>query len=123
LRNYRTYEEALTERDEAVLGLEMTHIKNRDMYCTIFSDFLSTVAFFIVRYALYLPEGTIGEMVMRTYSCLDSFDDRMGDKFSANRALSRYRNSRRQRFCNNYRKTSKLASALMKNHVTMQRVQ
>ncbi len=38
---------------EAVLAHELSHVKNRDMAVMTIASFLSTVAFYIVRYSLY----------------------------------------------------------------------
>jgi heat shock protein HtpX len=43
---------------EAVLAHELTHVKNRDMAVLTIASFLSTVAFYIVRYSLYF--GNMG---------------------------------------------------------------
>lgn len=42
---------------EAVLAHELTHVKNRDVMVMTIASFLSTVAFFIVRYSLYFGGG------------------------------------------------------------------
>lgn len=43
---------------EAVLAHELTHVKNRDMAILTIASFLSTVAFYFVRYSLYF--GNMG---------------------------------------------------------------
>lgn len=42
---------------EAVIAHELTHIKNRDVMVMTIASFLSTVAFFLVRYMLYFGGG------------------------------------------------------------------
>lgn len=42
-----------TQELEAVLGHELTHVKNRDMLVITIASFLSTVAWFIMRFSLY----------------------------------------------------------------------
>jgi heat shock protein HtpX len=42
---------------EAVLAHELSHIKNRDMTVLTIASFLSTVAFYFVRYSLYFKMG------------------------------------------------------------------
>jgi len=42
---------------EAVLAHELTHVKNRDVMVMTIASFLSTVAFYIVRYSLYFGGG------------------------------------------------------------------
>jgi len=41
---------------EAVLAHELSHVKNRDMAVMTIASFLSTVAFYIVRYSLYFGD-------------------------------------------------------------------
>ena len=42
---------------EAVLAHELSHVKNRDMAVLTIAGFLSTVAFYFVRYSLYFNMG------------------------------------------------------------------
>ncbi len=42
---------------EAVIAHELTHVKNRDVMVMTIASFLSTVAFFLVRYMLYFGGG------------------------------------------------------------------
>jgi heat shock protein HtpX len=42
-----------TQELEAVLGHELTHVKNRDVLVITIASFLSTVAWFIMRFSLY----------------------------------------------------------------------
>ena len=42
-----------TQELEAVLGHELTHVKNRDMLVITIASFLSTVAWFVMRFSLY----------------------------------------------------------------------
>ena len=42
---------------EAVLAHELSHVKNRDMAVLTIASFLSTVAFYFVRYSLYFNMG------------------------------------------------------------------
>ncbi|MGD9778308.1 zinc metalloprotease HtpX [Methanomethylovorans sp.] len=112
------------EELEAVLGHELTHIKNRDMTVLTIASFLSTVAFFIVRYALYFGgggnrrEGNGGLIVVWIVSLIVWVIS-----FLLIRALSRYREFSADRGAAIITgKPSKLASALMKISGTMQRV-
>jgi len=43
---------------EAVLAHELTHVKNRDVMVMTIASFLSTVAFFIVRYSFFFGGGS-----------------------------------------------------------------
>jgi heat shock protein HtpX len=43
---------------EAVLAHELSHVKNRDVMVMTIASFLSTVAFFLVRYLLYFGGGS-----------------------------------------------------------------
>jgi len=45
---------------EAVLAHELTHVKNRDVMVMTIASFLSTVAFFIVRYSFFFGGGGSG---------------------------------------------------------------
>ena len=112
------------EELEAVLGHELTHIKNRDMTVLTIASFLSTVAFFIVRYALYFGgggnrrEGNGGLILVWIVSLIV-----WAISFLLIRALSRYREFSADRGAAIITgKPSKLASALMKISGTMQRV-
>ncbi len=112
------------EELEAVLGHELTHIKNSDMTVLTIASFLSTVAFFIVRYALYFGgggnrrEGNGGLIVVWIVSLIVWVIS-----FLLIRALSRYREFSADRGAAIITgKPSKLASALMKISGTMQRV-
>lgn len=111
------------EELEAVIGHELSHIKNRDMAILTFASFISTIAFFIVRNALYMSGGDserrgnsiiviwIVSMVVWIIS------------FLLLRALSRYREYAADRGASVITgKPSKLASALMKISGNMQRV-
>lgn len=50
--------ERLDQRElEAVLAHELSHVKNRDMAIMTLASFLSTLAFYIVRYSLYFGGG------------------------------------------------------------------
>ena len=42
---------------EAVLAHELSHVKNRDMAVLTIASFISTLAFYIVRYSLYFGGG------------------------------------------------------------------
>jgi heat shock protein HtpX len=112
------------EELEAVLGHELTHIKNRDMTVLTIASFLSTVAFFIVRHALYFGgggnrrEGNGGLVLVWIASLIV-----WAISFLLIRALSRYREFSADRGAAIITgKPSKLASALMKISGTMQRV-
>ncbi|MGB3907143.1 MAG: zinc metalloprotease HtpX [Methanomethylovorans sp.] len=112
------------EELEAVIGHELTHIKNRDMTVLTIASFLSTVAFFIVRYALYFGgdgnkrEGNGGLIVVWIVSLIV-----WAISFLLIRALSRYREFSADRGAAIITgKPSKLASALMKISGTMQKV-
>jgi heat shock protein HtpX len=111
------------EELEAVLGHELTHIKNRDMMVLTIASFLSTVAFFIVRYALYFGgggnrKGNAGLILVWIVSMIVWIVS-----FLLIRALSRYREFSADRGAAIITgKPSKLASALMKISGMMQRV-
>ena len=112
------------EELEAVLGHELTHIKNRDMTVLTIASFLSTVAFFMVRYALYFTggnnrrDGNGGLILVWIVSMIVWVIS-----FLLIRALSRYREFSADRGSAIITgKPSKLASALMKISGTMQRV-
>lgn len=110
------------EELEAVIAHELSHVKNRDMTILTFASFISTIAFFIVRNAMFMGGG----------------DDKRGNNiivvwiismvvwvisFLLLRALSRYREYAADRGSAIITgKPSKLVSALMKISGNMQRV-
>ncbi|MFV9631319.1 MAG: zinc metalloprotease HtpX [Methanosarcinales archaeon] len=107
---------------EAVLAHELSHIKNRDMMVMTIASFLSTIAFFLVRYLLFFGGGRDKEsgsiMVAWIISLLVWIIS-----FILIRALSRYREFAADRgsalITSN---PSHLASALMKISGVMSRI-
>lgn len=107
---------------EAVLAHELSHIKNRDMMVMTIASFLSTIAFFLVRYLLFFGGGrdrdSGGIMAAWMASLLVWIMS-----FILIRALSRYREFAADRgsaiITSN---PSHLASALMKISGVMSRI-
>ncbi|MCK5216731.1 MAG: zinc metalloprotease HtpX [Methanosarcinales archaeon] len=107
---------------EAVLAHELSHIKNRDMMVMTIASFLSTIAFFLVRYLLFFGGGrdrdSGGIMVAWMVSLLVWIIS-----FILIRTLSRYREFAADRgsalITSN---PSHLASALMKISGVMSRI-
>lgn len=107
---------------EAVLAHELSHIKNRDMMVMTIASFLSTIAFFLVRYLLFFGGGrdrdSGGIMAAWVASLLVWIMS-----FILIRALSRYREFAADRgsaiITSN---PSHLASALMKISGVMSRI-
>lgn len=107
---------------EAVLAHELSHIKNRDMMVMTIASFLSTIAFFLVRYLLFFGGGrdrdSGGIMAAWVVSLLVWIIS-----FILIRALSRYREFAADRgsalITSN---PSHLASALMKISGVMSRI-
>lgn len=107
---------------EAVLAHELSHIKNRDMMVMTIASFLSTIAFFLVRYLLFFGGGrdrdSGGIMAAWMVSLLVWIIS-----FILIRALSRYREFAADRgsalITSN---PSHLASALMKISGVMSRI-
>jgi len=107
---------------EAVLAHELSHIKNRDMMVMTIASFLSTIAFFLVRYLLFFGGGrnreSGGIMAVWVVSLLVWILS-----FILIRALSRYREFAADRgsalITGN---PSHLASALMKISGVMPRI-
>ena len=107
---------------EAVLAHELSHIKNRDMMVMTIASFLSTIAFFLVRYLLFFGGGrdrdSGGIMAAWMVSLLVWIMS-----FILIRALSRYREFAADRgsavITSN---PSHLASALMKISGVMSRI-
>ncbi len=107
---------------EAVLAHELSHIKNRDMMVMTIASFLSTIAFFLVRYLLFFGGGrdrdSGGIMAAWIVSLLVWIIS-----FILIRALSRYREFAADRgsalITSN---PSHLASALMKISGVMSRI-
>ena len=107
---------------EAVLAHELSHIKNRDMMVMTIASFLSTIAFFLVRYLLFFGGGrdrdSGGIMAAWMASLLVWIIS-----FILIRALSRYREFAADRgsalITSN---PSHLASALMKISGVMSRI-
>jgi len=83
-----------SEEIEAVLGHEMSHIKNRDMMVLTIASFISTIAWFIMRWAMFMGmwgygdrrENNLGPMAIFVVSAIVWFIS-----FLLIRALSRYR--------------------------------
>lgn len=100
---------------EAVLAHELSHIKNRDMMVLTLASFLSTVAFYIMRYSLFFGYGSRrrdsrGLVLIWLISALVWFLS-----FFLLRALSRYREFSADRGSAAITgQPSNLASALMK---------
>ncbi|MDD4749088.1 MAG: zinc metalloprotease HtpX [Methanosarcinaceae archaeon] len=100
---------------EAVLAHELSHIKNRDMIVLTLASFLSTVAFYIMRYSLFFGYGSRrrdsrGLVLIWLISALVWFLS-----FFLLRALSRYREFSADRGSAAITgQPSNLASALMK---------
>ena len=80
------------EEIEAVIGHELSHIKNRDVAVITIASFLSTVAFFIMRWAMFMGmfggrrENGLAPIALFTVSALVWLIS-----FLLIRALSRYR--------------------------------
>ncbi len=83
-----------SEEIEAVLGHEMSHVKNRDMMVLTVASFISTIAWFIMRWAMFMGmwgygdrrENSLGPVAIFVVSAIVWFVS-----FLLIRALSRYR--------------------------------
>ena len=70
---------------EAVLAHELSHVKNRDMAVLTIASFISTVAFYFMRYGLYFGNMGGGQKTGRRRkfcTCLVSFHCSLGCQFS-----------------------------------------
>ncbi len=111
---------------EAVIAHELTHVKNRDVAVITIASFLSTVAFFIMRGAMFggygygRGRGRGGEAIILVYlSALATW----AVSFLLIRALSRYREYAADRGSAIITGApSQLASALLRISDTMQRI-
>jgi len=82
------------EEIEAVLGHELSHIKNRDVMVLTIASFISTIAWFIMRWAMFMGmwgygdrrENNLGPLAIFVISAVVWFVS-----FLLIRALSRYR--------------------------------
>ncbi|RLI86604.1 MAG: zinc metalloprotease HtpX [Archaeoglobales archaeon] len=82
------------EEIEAVLGHELSHIKNRDVMVLTIASFISTIAWFIMRWAMFMGmwgygdrrENNLGPLAIFVISAIVWFVS-----FLLIRALSRYR--------------------------------
>lgn len=108
---------------EAVLAHELSHVKNRDVMVMTIASFLSTVAFYIMRYSLYFGygqrrKGSGGIVAIWIISALVWLLS-----FLLIRALSRYREFSADRGSAVITgQPSNLASALMKISGTIERM-